>query len=113
MAPIKNILIGEYIVALGFSSWAALKSKQAPWPPTVIKTSMAFSILALVAMATPELAATLGGGFLMAQLIKVLSKQTPYTGGAPAELVRQGKRVYGIPPKPAEVTERVILSWKD
>lgn len=78
-----NILIGEYIVALGVSSWAALKSAQAPWPPTVIKTSLAFGIVGIVALASPEVAATLGSGFLLAQLIKVLNKQPPYTGGVP------------------------------
>jgi len=82
----SRILAAEYIVALGFSSWAALKSRQLPWPPTVIRTSIAFAILYVAAQFSPELAATLGGGFLVAQLIKVLENKEPYTGGVPENI---------------------------
>lgn len=84
MADVHAILVGEYIVALGVSSWAAIKSGQAPWPPTVIKTGIAFGILGIASFGSPELAAMLGAGFLLAQIIKVLNKQPPYTGGVPA-----------------------------
>lgn len=82
----NKLLAAEFVVALGFSSWGALKDKQLPWPPTVVKTGLAFAILGIVATISPELAATLGGGFLLAQLIKVLENKTPYTGGAPKNL---------------------------
>jgi hypothetical protein len=79
----NRVLAAEYVVAIGFSSWAALKSKQLPWPPTIVRTSVAFGILYVLAQASPELASVLGAGFLMAQLIKVLENKTPYTGGVP------------------------------
>lgn len=82
----SRALAAEYIVALGFSSWAALKDKQLPWPPTVIRTSVAFGILGILAAASDKLAVTLGAGFLLAQLIKILENKTPYTGGAPQNL---------------------------
>lgn len=82
----NKLLAAEFVVALGFSSWSALKDKQLPWPPTVVKTGIAFSILGMVGVVSPELAATLGGGFLLAQLIKLLEKKTLYTGGAPKNL---------------------------
>lgn len=79
----NRVLAAEYVVAVGFSSWAALKSKQLPWPPTVIRTSVAFGILFMVAQVSPELASALGAGFLLAQLIKVMENKAPYTGGTP------------------------------
>lgn len=79
----NRILAAEYVVAVGFSSWAALKSRQLPWPPTIIRTSVAFGILYILAQASPELAGALGAGFLLAQLIKVLENKAPYTGGTP------------------------------
>lgn len=83
MSGANRILASEFIVAVAFSSWAALKSRQLPWPPTIIRTAIAFAILYILAQASPELAAALGGGFLVAQLIKVLENKPPYTGGVP------------------------------
>lgn len=79
----NRILAAEFIVAVGFSSWAALKSRQLPWPPAVVRTALAFGILYVLAQASPELAGVLGGGFLLAQFVKVLENKTPYTGGVP------------------------------
>lgn len=112
MANVQNVLIGEYIVALGVSSWGAIRQQQAPWPPTVIRTSLAFGILGIAALGSPELAATLGAGFLIAQLVKILNKQPPYTGGVP--------EVGGMDPNdqkrrvslPNASGPRVVLSWK-
>ena len=82
----NRILASEFVVAVGFSSWAALKSRQLPWPPTIIRTALAFGILYILAQASPELASALGAGFLLAQLIKVLENKTPYTGGTPERM---------------------------
>ena len=103
----NRVLAAEFVVALGFSSWAALKSRQLPWPPTVVRTSMAFVILYILAQAAPELASILGGGFLLAQLIKVLEKKEPYTGGVPeniddksgypkGKISKQSQEIFGI-----------------
>lgn len=109
----QNIIIGEYIIALGVSSWGAIKAQQAPWPPTVVRTGLAFAILGTVGLASPELAATLGAGFLLAQLLKVLNKEPPYTGGVPEYSGRDGKHVFGtMKGVPAPQKERSILSWK-
>jgi hypothetical protein len=111
----QNVLIGEYVIALGVASWGAIKAQQAPWPPTVVKSSLAFGILGIAALGSPELAATLGAGFLLAQLLRVLNNQPPYTGGVPdvtrdpddgkhyASLDIAGTTVNGL---------RTILSWK-
>lgn len=81
-----RVLAAEYVVALGFASYAAIKSRQLPWPPTVIRTGIAFGILGVAAAASPELATVLGGGFLLAQLIRALEQKPAYTGGAPENL---------------------------
>lgn len=111
----QNVLIGEYIIALGVASWGALKAQQAPWPPTIVKTSVAFGILGVAALGSPELAATLGAGFLLAQLLKVLNKQPPYTGGVP-EVTRDpntGKHHAALDIKNTRLNgSRVVLSWK-
>lgn len=86
MSNANRILAAEFVVAVGFSSWAALKSRQLPWPPTIARTALAFGILFVFAQASPELASVLGGGFLLAQLIKVLENKTPYTGGTPENI---------------------------
>lgn len=110
MADVHSILVGEYIVALGVSSWAAIKGGQAPWPPTVIKTSIAFGILGIASFGSPELAAMLGAGFLLAQLIKVLNKQPPYTGGVPEVTPSpDGAKVRGANFGPGT---RQILVWR-
>jgi hypothetical protein len=79
----NRLLALEFVIALGFSSWSAIKTQQLPWPPTVVKSALAFGVLAMVAVPAPEFAATLGGGFLLAQLMRALQKKPPYTGGAP------------------------------
>lgn len=79
----NRVLAGELLVSLGFSSWAAIKSRQAPWPPNIVYTCVAFGILGAFSFVSQELAATLGAGFLLAQLIKVMGNKDPYTGGVP------------------------------
>jgi hypothetical protein len=83
MSNPNKILAAEFIIAVGFSSWSAIKDKQMPWPETIIKTSVAFGVLGIVGTFSPELATVVGGGFLLAQLIKVMGGKEPYTGGAP------------------------------
>lgn len=73
----------EAVVALGISSWAALKDGQLPWPPTIVLTCLAFGILNTFTFFDERLAVVIGGGFLLAQLLKLYEAKTPYTGGAP------------------------------
>lgn len=73
----------EAIVALGISSWAALKDGQLPWPPTIVLTCLAFGILNTFTFFDERLAVVIGGGFLLAQLLKLYESGQPYTGGAP------------------------------
>lgn len=78
----RNSIAVEYIIAIGITSWAAIKGDNGqhywPWPPTIIYTSIAFGILGLLAIPQPELAGVLGAGFMLAQLIKVLTNGTSF-----------------------------------
>lgn len=78
-----RVLAGEYTIAIAFVCWGAIKNKMAPWPPAIIYTSAAFGILGIFAYASPELAATLGAGFLLAALVRIMSKEETYIGGFP------------------------------
>lgn len=82
----RSVLAAECGIALAFASWASIKDKQLPWPPTIVKSCIAFGILGMTATVSPELGATLGAGFLLAQTIRALEKKPPYTGGAPVNL---------------------------
>lgn len=73
----------EAVVALGVSSWAALKDGQLPWPPTIVMTCLAFGILNTFTFFDERIAMVLGAGFLLAQLLKLYETGKPYTGGAP------------------------------
>jgi hypothetical protein len=63
-------LIGaEILVAVGITSWGAIKQGQAPWPPTIIGSMVAYCILLLLSAVSAPLAAILATGFLLALLI--------------------------------------------
>lgn len=81
-----RILAAEFVIALAFASWSAIKDKQLPWPPTVVKSAVAFGILGVTSTVSPELATVLGAGFLLAQLMRALEQKPAYTGGAPKNL---------------------------
>lgn len=90
----NKTLAMEFLIAVAFSSYSAVKAKEMPWPPTVVKTAIAFAIVGIVAAVNDRLAAVLGAGFLMAQLIKVLDKKELYTGGAPEIVDAESKNAH-------------------
>lgn len=82
-----RILIGEYVIAVTFSSVFAMKAKYAPWPGTLVKISLAFGTLGLLSFASEEFAALLGGGFLLAAFLNLYQKNDGlknYKGGVPS-----------------------------
>lgn len=85
-----KMLAGEYIIAIGVVSWAAIKKNLAPWPPAIIYTSAAFAILGILSNVSPELAGVLGAGFLLAALIRVLTLGDKYAGGFPLDKIKAG-----------------------
>lgn len=80
----NRILAGEYIIALGFTSWFAIKNQYAPWPGTIAKLSASFVLFGVFAMFAPEVAAAMAGGTLLALFVKVYSSGlSSYQGGVP------------------------------
>lgn len=69
-----KILAAEFFIAIMFSSWGAIKWKYAPWPANYVKIGVAFSILGLLSMGSEKLASLLGAGFMMAILVREMSK---------------------------------------
>ena len=69
----NKMLAGEYMVSVSIVSWGALKAGYYPWPPSIVYTSIAYSLLSFVSLLDEDFASLLGGGFLLAQLIKAMS----------------------------------------
>lgn len=98
MASTSRVLAAEYVLAVAISSYGAVRSGFVPWPAAIVKIGLGFGLLGLLATAAPELAVMLGGGFLLADLIKLADP-----GGGTAALSSQGKwtKAFGaVPPPP-------------
>jgi hypothetical protein len=75
----NGILAGEAVISLGIVSWRAMKEGYAPLPNEVVRSAVAWGIIGVVAYASPDLAAILGGGFLLALLVKEFQSPTKPT----------------------------------
>ena len=76
------MLAGEFVLALGFVSWAAIKHGFWPWPPTIVRLGVGFAVLGLIAQVDEGVAATLGAGFLLAAFMRQYQKGVKdYQGG--------------------------------
>lgn len=71
-----QVLAGEAVVAMAFVAWRNIKGGYAPLPNQIIMSGISFAVIGVVSYASPELAALLGGGFLLALLIKDLQNPT-------------------------------------
>lgn len=80
-----RILAMEFVILIGVASWGALKKGYYPWPATIVKTALFVSLLGLVAAASSELAATLGAGFIVANLVRMYGSGATYMGGIPTD----------------------------
>lgn len=80
-----RILAIEFMILIGIASWGALKKGYYPWPPTIVKTALFVSLLGIISAASSELAATLGAGFIVANLVRMYGKGATYMGGLPTD----------------------------
>lgn len=69
----QRIIAGELFVAFGIASWNAVRSGYWPFPGSLVRISFGFAVIGIVAMAAPELAATLGAGFLLVDILNTIS----------------------------------------
>jgi len=78
----SRVLAAEFVLAVGFASWGAIKAGFWPWPPTIVRIGVGFAVLGLIAQVNEEVAATLGGGFLLATFLRQYQKGLKnYQGG--------------------------------
>lgn len=71
----SKALATEYGIALAFNVYGAVKSRNVPWPATIVRIGIAYGMLGIVAVVSEELAALLGAGFLLALAIQAAGKQ--------------------------------------
>jgi hypothetical protein len=91
-----SILTAEYVIAISFVSWGAVKHGFWPWPPTLVKISAAFLIFGVLSMAAPEISAALSAGMLLALFLKTYQNGlSNYRGGIPYETDKGP--YYGLP----------------
>lgn len=62
----------EFFIAIGISSWGAIKQGYMPWPPNIVGSALAMAILSMLEGVSPELSVLLGGGFLLALLVSTM-----------------------------------------
>lgn len=65
----KRVFAYEYVLCIAITSWGAMKQGYAPWPPNLIRSGIAISILSVVALWNERLGVTLSLGFLLALLV--------------------------------------------
>ena len=103
MATPARVLAAQYVLAVGISSYGAIRSGFVPWPAAIVKIGLGFGLLGLLATGAPELAVMLGGGFLLADLIKLAD---PAAGGG-------WQKTFGaIPPPPAAGGDYYSLTFQ-
>lgn len=84
----RMILVVEASVSAGINMWGALRKGYWPWPATFIRTGIAFALLLVLSLASEEMAALLGGAFLLAQILKTPTNSQGeflFTGALPQE----------------------------
>lgn len=71
----SKVLATEFGIAIAFNVYGAVKAHNVPWPPTIVRIGIAYGLLGVLAVASEELAALMGAGFLLALAIKAAGKQ--------------------------------------
>lgn len=106
MASTTKILAAEYVIAVSLSSWGAIREGFVPWPAGIVRIGLGFGLLGLLATAAPELAVMLGGGFLLADLLKLASP-----GGSLDDQGKWTKTFGALPPPPGAGGDYYSLSF--
>lgn len=82
----QKVIAAEFAVSISILTWGATRQGFWPWPATVARTAFAFAILSLLGLLNEQLAALLGAGFLLAQILKTpvdANGNFKFTGGIP------------------------------
>lgn len=100
MASTAKVLAAEYVLAVGVSSYGAIRSGFVPWPAAVVRIGIGFGLLGLLATGAPELAVMLGGGFLLADLLTLADTSSKWS-----------KTFGALPPPPGPGGDYYSLSF--
>lgn len=65
----KKVFAYEWLACVGITSWGALKKGYAPWPPTIIYSTVALGLLSAISVVNEKLAVILSVGFLLALIV--------------------------------------------
>lgn len=84
----SRVLVAEFGISAALMSWGAIKEGYWPWPPALARIAFAFALLSIVALVEERLAALLGAGFLIAQIVKTpqdADGNFRFVGGVPKD----------------------------
>lgn len=82
----QKVIAAEFAISLSIITWGATRQGFWPWPATVARAAFGFAVLSLVGLFNEQLAALLGAGFLLAQVLKTPvdgNGNFKFTGGIP------------------------------
>lgn len=85
----QKVIAAEFVASVAIISWGAVKEGFFPWPASVARAAFAFAVLSLLGLLNDRLAALLGAGFLLAQILKSpvdANGNFRFTGGIPQGL---------------------------
>lgn len=78
----EEVFAAEFFIITAINAWGAMSNGYAPWPPTIVMSALAMSILLLMSLVNPKIAEVLGIGFLLALLIGNLQSARSSGSGA-------------------------------
>jgi hypothetical protein len=89
-----RLILGLFILAIGIESWMAIRQKYVPFPAWLVRTGVGFVVISFVGMASIEFAGVLALGYLVTDLIRLLSGgnfNAEYGGATEQMLTRSSK----------------------
>lgn len=80
----QRIIAAEFAASVSIITYGSTKEGFWPWPANIARSAFAFAILSLLGLVNENLAALLGMGFLLAQILKTPVDENgnfKFTGG--------------------------------
>lgn len=81
MAELNKVIAAEFGIAVAMQSYAYLKDGYFPWPASIARSALGFSLLALLEMVASPLGALIGAGMLIVLFVRNPNMYTK-SGGA-------------------------------
>ena len=66
-----KVLAGEFVIVIALDSWNAIHNGgYLPLPSIIARSCLGFAVLGIISLVSPELAAALGAGYVVANYMK-------------------------------------------